>query len=157
MLSRKVVEGEQRLPVPDQAGGGLVVLGAVGVDEVVEGGLGRIASPGHPDRVQVLLGLGLHVLRQLVEDVGGLVDPAALFPGGAVDLAQRLPEPEISVTDRELRADLEPAVAEIDQQLTPRLLALAVAVGEPDQLLAPQLVGADRDQDALARLIEPGR
>jgi hypothetical protein len=71
-------------------------------------------------------------------------------------LAQRLPEPEISVTDRELRADLEPAVAEIDQQLTPRLLALAVAVGEPDQLLAPQLVGADRDQDALARLIEPG-
>ena len=59
----KVVEGEQRLPVPDQAGGGLVVLGAVGVDEVVEGSLGRIASLGHPDRVQVLLGLGLHVLR----------------------------------------------------------------------------------------------
>jgi hypothetical protein len=35
VLGREVIEGEQRLAVLDQAGGGPVVLGAVGLDEVV--------------------------------------------------------------------------------------------------------------------------
>jgi hypothetical protein len=39
----------------------------------------RLSGFGHPDRVQVLLGLGLHALGQLVQHVGGLVDPAALL------------------------------------------------------------------------------
>jgi hypothetical protein len=51
---------------------------------------------------------------------------------------------------------MRPAVTQIDQQLAPRLLALAVAVAEPDQLLAAPLVGTDHDQDALALLVEPG-
>src|SRR6188472_4752392 len=150
----EVVEGEQRLPVFHQAGRGLVVLGAVGVDEMVEGGRGRLPGLGHPDAVQVLLGLGLHALGQLVQNVGGLVDPTALLARGPIDLAQRLPEPEVAVADSEFRADLQAAVAQIHQQLAPRLLALAIAVGEPDQFLSAELVRADHDQDALALLIK---
>jgi hypothetical protein len=83
------------------------------------------------------------------------VNAAALLPGGAIDLAQRLPEAEVAVADRELGTDLEPAVTQIDQQLAPGLLTLPVAIGEPDQLLAAPLVGTDHDQDALALLVEP--
>jgi hypothetical protein len=47
------------------------------------------------------------------------VNPAALRARGTVNLAQRLPEPEIAVADGELRAELETAVPEIDEQLMP--------------------------------------
>ena len=57
VLGGEVVEGEQRLPVFHQAGRGLVVLGAVGVDEWVEGGLGRLPGLGHPDAVRCCLAL----------------------------------------------------------------------------------------------------
>ena len=73
---------------------------------------------------------------------------------GPIDLAQRLPEPEVAVADSEFRADLQAAAAQIHQQLAPRLLALAIAVGEPDQFLSAELVRADHDQDALALLIK---
>jgi hypothetical protein len=123
---------------------------------MVERRLGSLSGLGHPERVQVLLGLGLHPVRQLVQNVGGLVNPAALLPRGAVDLAQGLPEPKITVANGELGADPKAAVPQVDEQLAPRLFALAVAVGEPDQLLATLLVGTNHDQDALALLIEPG-
>ncbi len=119
MLGGEVVEGEQLLAILDQAGHGLVVLGRVGIDEGVEGRLRRLAGLGHPDRVQLLLGLGLQALGQLVQHVGRLVNPAALRARGTVNLAQRLLEPEIAVADGELRAELETAVPEIDEQLMP--------------------------------------
>ncbi len=47
------------------------------------------------------------------------MNPAALLPRGTVDLAQRLPEPEVAVADGELRAELEAPVAQVDEQLAP--------------------------------------
>jgi hypothetical protein len=49
--------------------------------EGVEGLIGRLASLGHPDVMEVVLGFGLNALGHLVEDVGCLVNPAFLFMG----------------------------------------------------------------------------
>ena len=45
--------------------------------------------------------------------------------------------------------------AEVDQDLAPGRGALAVAVGDRQDLLAAELVSADEDQDALPVVIEP--
>ena len=47
---------------------------------------------GLPDLVEHRLGLQLHPVRQLVEDIGGVVRPAALRSCYRIDLAQRRPE-----------------------------------------------------------------
>ena len=44
MLRRERVEGQQAVPVLGQAGDGPVVLGAVGLGEEVEGGIGALSS-----------------------------------------------------------------------------------------------------------------
>lgn len=52
----------------------------VGANKGIEGGVGIGAGPGHPDRLLRRLGLGLGFLRRfVVQDVRGLVDPAALM------------------------------------------------------------------------------
>src|SRR5262245_8148850 len=51
------------------------------------------------------LGLPLLALRQLVEDVGGLVHPAALLADLGPHLAERLPEAERAIGDGQLRRD----------------------------------------------------
>ena len=102
------------------------------------------------------LGLRLLALRQLVQDVGGLVHPAALPAGLRPHLAERLPEAERAVGDGELGRDRQPAPLQIEQQLPPGLRALAHAVGEADQLLLALWRRADDDQDALRGVLEPG-
>jgi len=62
----------------------------------------------HPDLLQRALGLGVQALRHLVQDVGGLVHPAALLAGCRPHLAERLPEPERAIGDRNLRAVVRP-------------------------------------------------
>ena len=156
VLGREVVEGEQPRAVLGQAGRGLVVLGAVGLQEEVERLLGPILGLGHPDVLPVPLGLGLEGLGQLVQHVAGLVQPAALFARRAVALAQGLPEAARSVADGQLGRHLEAAPLEIEQQLAPRLGALAIAGGDCQQFLAAPLVGADDDQDALFVVLHPG-
>ena len=52
-----------------------------------------------------------------------------------IDLPQRFPEPQGSVADRQLRIDRQPAGLHVQQQSLPRLLALAIAVDDGDQLL----------------------
>jgi hypothetical protein len=60
-----------------------------------------------------------------------------------MDLAQRLPESERTVAGGQLGRDHEAAALEIEQHFAPRLGALPVAVGDRQQLLAAQLIGAD--------------
>ena len=91
----------------------------------------------------------------VVEHVGGLVHPTALLARRSVGLAQRLPEAERTVAGGQLGRDHEAAVPEIEQHFAPRLRALPVAVGDRQQLLAAQLVGADDHEDALLVVIEP--
>ena len=111
---------------------------------------------GHPDLLQRALGLRVLALRQLVEDVGGLVHPAALLAGCRPHLAERLPEAERAVGDGKLRRQRQTAALQIEQQITPIVCALARAIGEADQLLPAFRRRADDDQDALRLVLEPG-
>jgi hypothetical protein len=72
-------------------------------DKGFPGRNGILLGLGHPDFLQHALGLGVQALRHLVQDVRGLVHPAALLAGCRPHLAERLPEPERAVGDRNLR------------------------------------------------------
>lgn len=61
--------------------GALGILGLIARQGQVKGHVGRLARLGHPDIVQLGLDLRLHGFGQLVQHVGGLVDPAALLRG----------------------------------------------------------------------------
>ena len=98
---RKVVEGEQRVPVLLQAFDSLLAFDGIGLAEGVERRLGVLARSSHPDVLQHALGLGLLALGQLVENVGGLMHPASLLTGLGPDLADRLPEAERAIGDGE--------------------------------------------------------
>src|SRR5258705_8094381 len=78
VLGREVVEGEQRVAILDQALDRLVVFDGPSSDEGVERRERILLGLSHPDLLQRPLGLRLLALRQLVEDIGGLVHPAAL-------------------------------------------------------------------------------
>ena len=80
--------------------------------------------------------------------------PTALLARRPVDLAQGFPETERPVAGGQLGRDRQAAALEIEQHFAPRLGALPVAVGDRQQLLAAQLIGADDHQDALL-VVEP--
>jgi len=92
-------------------------------------------------------------LRQGGEHVGDLVEPAALLPGGREDLAQRTPEPQRPVSDREHRG-AHPASRGVTQQIRPGLDRLAVAIGQRDELLAAVGPHAEEHQQAQLVLLE---
>jgi hypothetical protein len=96
------------------------VLRAVFRDEAIESLFGGFPAFGLVDRVQVFLRLALHRRRQLVENVGRFVNPAALLPGFGPDLVQRLPEAQAAIAGGELGVDLQAVlVAQPEQQLAP--------------------------------------
>src|SRR5437870_13726225 len=82
VLGGEVEEGEQRFPILRQAGDRLVVLGAVFVGEHVDRRLGRRAGRRAVNRAKVGLHIDLNREGDLVQHVGGLVNPTALVPGG---------------------------------------------------------------------------
>jgi hypothetical protein len=67
-------------------------------------------------------------LRQLVEDIGSLVHPAALAAGLRPHFLDRLPEAERAVGGRELGTQREPAPLQVEEELAPGLRTLAHAV-----------------------------
>jgi len=71
----------------------------------------------------------------LVQHVGGLVNPTALVPGALEDFFDRLPEAERAVADREVRRNLEPTLLDVDKELTPALRTLAHPGREADEFL----------------------
>src|SRR5690348_7843381 len=64
--------------------------------------------------------------------------------------------PSAPLGNRNLRRRCQAATLQIEQQITPRLRALANAIGEADKLLPAFRRRADDDQDALCLLLEPG-
>src|ERR1700675_433603 len=142
MLCREVVEGEQSIAVFGQAFDRLLVFNVVDFDERVECDESILLGPGHPDLLQCALGLCLLALRQLVQNICGLVHPTALAARLWPNLLERLPEPECTVGNRELGSDRKPPSSQIEEHLLPGLRALADAVGQTDELLAPP-VAAD--------------
>src|ERR1700719_3037921 len=156
VLSREVVEGKQRVAILDQALDSLVVFDAPGFDEGVERGECILLGLGHPDLLEHTLGLRLLALGQLVQDIGGLVHPTALAACPRPHLLDRLPEAEGAVGDRELGSHRKPPPFEVEEELFPRLRALAHAVDESDKFLFASGRGADDHQQTLCGLLEPG-
>jgi hypothetical protein len=74
MLGREIVERQQGLAVFDQAGNGLLVLGAIFPGEGVHCGLGSGAGVGLPYLPQVGLHRRLHGFGDLVQDISDLVN-----------------------------------------------------------------------------------
>src|SRR5215471_20398455 len=75
---------------------------APGLDEGIERRERILLGLGHPDLLQRSLGLKLLALRRLVEDIGGLVHPAALPAGVGPHLFEGLPKAERAIGDRQL-------------------------------------------------------
>src|SRR6266536_2615660 len=156
VLGRELVEGQQRIAILDQALDSLVVLDAPGFDEGVEGEQRILPGLGHPDLLECPFGFRLLAPRQPVQDVGGLMHPAALAAGLRPHFLDRLPEAECAVGDRELGPHREPAPLHVEEEFPPGLPALARTVDEADQLLLAFRRGADDDQQALRGILEPG-
>src|SRR5207344_2524787 len=86
--------------------------------------------------------------RNLVQHVGGLVNPTALVPGAGKGLLDRIPEAERTIANREARRDPEPTLLDVDQELTPALRALADASLKTDKFLPAFRRRADQHQHA---------
>ncbi len=80
VLGREIVEGKQRLAILEQACDGALVLRRVLGREGGDCRLGGRSVGCQPDLAQVLAGVALQRLRQLVEDIGSLVDPSPRDP-----------------------------------------------------------------------------
>src|SRR5713101_4331955 len=110
VLGGEVEESKQRFPVLGQTGDRFVVLGVVFVSEHIDRRLGRRAGRRAVNLAKVDLHVDLDRAGDLVQHVGGLVNPTPLVPGARKDLLDRLPEAERAVADREVRRNLEPTL-----------------------------------------------
>src|SRR5438067_10104551 len=154
VLGREVVEGKQRIAILGQAVDRVSVFDAPGFDEGVESDERLLLGLGHPDLLQRPLGLRLLALGQFVEDIGGFVHPAALATRLRPHFFERLPEAQRAVGDRKLGPDRKPAPLQVEEELAPRLRALAHAIDEADEFLLAFRRGADDDQQALRLVLE---
>src|SRR5271155_1329003 len=154
MFGREVVEGERWLTILNQAFDGLVVFDAPGFNEGVERRECIFLGLAHPYFLERPLGLRVLALRQLVQDVGGLVDPAALTAGLRPYLLDGLPEAERTVGDREFGRNGQPTPLQVEEQLPPGLGALAHAVDEADELLLALGRGTNDDEQALGFVLQ---
>src|ERR1700759_3924629 len=135
VLGREVEEGEQSFPVLGQAGDRLLVLGTVFLGEHVDRGLRDCAGRCSINLSKVCLHVELDREGDLVEHVGGLVNPTPLVSGARIDLIDGLPEAERAVAYRDVGRDLEPTPLDVDEELAPALCALAPPGLEADELL----------------------
>src|SRR5262245_28367329 len=156
VLGRKIVEGEQRVAILDQALDRLVVFNAPGLDEGVEGGKRILLGLGHPDFLQRPLGFRLLAVRQFVADVGSFVHPAALAARLGPYLFDRLPESGRAIGARDRGANRQPAPRQIEEQFPPRRPTLAHTFGEADKLLPALWCGSYDDEQALPGVFETG-
>ena len=93
VFGREVIERQQHVAIFLQTLHGLGVLGAISFQEGVEGLISSGAGRHHPDLMQLLFGCRLQACGQLIEHIGRLVDPTALFSGTGKHLRQGFPEP----------------------------------------------------------------
>ena len=83
------------------------------------------------------------------------MDPTPLMPGAGKDLLDCFPEAERPVADREVRGDLEPALLDVDEELTPALRALAHPRLEADEFLLSLGRRADQHEHAFGGVLHP--
>src|SRR5215471_1333431 len=82
--------------------------------------------------------------------------PTPLPPRLPIHMAQRLPEPQRPIPNGQGGGLGESAAFEVQQELFPRLLALAVAVPESDKLFVACRISPNNDEDAMPRCLKPG-
>src|ERR1700722_2588025 len=148
VLGREVEEGEQSVPVLDQAGGRLLVLGAVFIGEHIDRRLDGRAGRRSVNLSKVCFHVDLDRESDLVGHVGGLMNPTPLMPGAGKDLLDRLPEAERTVADRDVGRDLEPTSLDVDQELARALRALPHPGLETDEFFLALGCGADQYKHA---------
>src|SRR4029077_10176501 len=115
VLGGEVEESEQSFSILRQTGDRLVVLVAVFVSEYVDRCLGSRTGRRTVNLTKGCLHVDLDREGDLVQHVGGLVNPTSLVPGGRRDLLDRLPKAECAVADREVRRDREPTLLDVDE------------------------------------------
>nr|WP_261343440.1 hypothetical protein [Crateriforma conspicua] len=135
VLGREFVERQQQVAVFLQAVASLSVLRWVFLDERIGRFLRIILRLGLPDFMKVAFGFGLNAPRQLVQNVGRFVTPAALPLHFRERFADRRPETEGTVTDGDPRGLLQAALHQVNQQLTLALFAFAINVQHGNQFL----------------------
>ena len=103
VLGREVVKGQQHLAILDQTGNGGRVFGLKGFHKMVKGLVRLGLCLGHPDLMQHRLGFGMNRLGQIVQHIGGLMDPAALPTRRRIHFLQGRPEAQRPVAGGHLR------------------------------------------------------
>lgn len=133
-----VASGKASRPFFKQSAAGILVL--IGRQEQIERLLGRFLAGSQPDMVPSAIGLGLLALGQRVQNISGLMHPAALHLGLGIQ-KPRLPSP----------------TARLESMLRPRvlsgLLALPVAAAKGYELLLGVFGRADHDQHTMLALL----
>src|ERR1700754_4595598 len=115
VLGREVEEGEQSVPILGQAGDRFLVLGTVFLGEHVDRGLRDCAGRCSINLSKVCLYVELDREGDLVEHVGGLVNPTPVVCGARIDLIDGPPEAERAVASRDAGRDLEPTPLDVDE------------------------------------------
>jgi hypothetical protein len=72
------------------------------------------------------------------------------------DLAQRFPKAQRPIPNSEGRPLRQSAALEVEREFFPRLLALAVAIPQPQQSLMVCEISTNNDQITVARCFKPG-
>ena len=109
----------------------------------------------HPDLVQRLLDLGLDHLGELVEHIGGLMNPATLMSCLRKDLAQCFPKPQCSVSNCQFRGNPESLRLLSQQQLRPALLRFPITILNGNELFPALFCNAYNHKDALLGIVAP--
>src|SRR4029450_10433892 len=81
--------------------------------------------------------------------------PTPLPPRLPVHLAQRLPETQRPIPNGQSGGLRKSVAFEVQQEIFPGLLALAVAVPEPDQLFMACRISTDNDENTMPRFLKP--
>jgi hypothetical protein len=151
----EVVEGEQLGAILDQLGHRLVVFHAVGLDEEIEGGFGVSLVSACQMSCRWPLALGWMDFGMAFSTLLVLCTQhrcSRVVPNTSRSAAQKPRAPSPMASSGGLG---QPTALEVEQQLAPALGALAVAVGQAQNLLVAPFVRADQHQNALFFLGHP--
>ena len=99
--------------------------------------------PERADVLQMAFCFGLNGFRQCVQNIAGLVHPAALFAGLSKHLAQGIPEAGRAVTNGQVGGLAQAAVFQVQQQFAPALTAFAIALHKARNVLASPFIRAN--------------
>ena len=98
VLGGKIIIGQQDIPILSQTLCRFGVFGLVYLNEVIKVTLGIILVVRMPYLMKFHFGLWLNALRQFVENIGCLVNPAPLPTTFRINLGNSLPESKGTVT-----------------------------------------------------------